>query len=50
MAAGARSGWRRRLYRVDLDGLAGVRAFVDQFWDDVLTAFVTHCDPEETPT
>ncbi len=32
----------RRLYRVDLDGLADVRAWVDGFWDDVLTAFADH--------
>ncbi len=41
----------RRLYAVDLDGLAAVRAWVDGFWDDVLTAFVNHAErtPEETP-
>ncbi len=40
-------GWRR-LYRVDLDGMAEVRAWVDSFWDDVLAAFVDHAErPEE---
>ena len=34
----------RRLYRVDLDGLAGLRAWVDGFWDDTLAAFVTHAE------
>lgn len=34
----------RRLYAVDLDGLAAVRAWVDSFWDDVLGAFVTHAE------
>lgn len=29
----------RRLYRVDLDALAEVRAFFDAFWDEVLAAF-----------
>lgn len=33
---------RRHLYRVDLDGMAQVRAWVDGFWDDVLTAFADH--------
>ena len=36
----------RRLYRVDLDGLAGLRAWVDAVWDDALAAFVTHADGE----
>jgi DNA-binding transcriptional ArsR family regulator len=36
----------RRLYRVDLDGLAGLRAWVDGFWDDALSAFVTHAEGE----
>lgn len=30
---------RRRYYRVERDGLAAVRAYVDSFWDDVLDAF-----------
>src|SRR6476659_4084243 len=36
----------RRLYRVDLDGLAGLRAWVDGFWDDALAAFVAHAEGE----
>ncbi len=40
----ARPEGARRLYRVDLDGLAQVRAYVDAFWDDVLTAFVRHAE------
>src|SRR6478736_7373644 len=36
----------RRLYRVDLDGLAGLRAWVDGFRDDALAAFVAHADGE----
>jgi DNA-binding transcriptional ArsR family regulator len=31
----------RRLYRVDLDGLAELRAYLDGFWSDVLDAFKT---------
>lgn len=37
----------RRLYSVDLDGLAAVRAWVDSFWDDVLDAFVEHAENTE---
>jgi DNA-binding transcriptional ArsR family regulator len=39
----------RRLYRVDLDGLAGLRAWVDGFWDDALAAFVAHAERGEQP-
>jgi DNA-binding transcriptional ArsR family regulator len=38
----------RRLYAVDLGGLATVRAWVDSFWDDVLTAFVRHAEADQT--
>lgn len=34
----------RRLYRIDTQGLSGVRAWVDSFWDDALDAFVRHAD------
>lgn len=37
----------RRLYSVDLGGLAVVRAWVDAFWDDVLGAFVEHAETSE---
>jgi len=36
----------RRLYRVDLAGLAGLRDWVDAFWDDALAAFVAHAEGE----
>jgi DNA-binding transcriptional ArsR family regulator len=39
----------RRLYRVDLDGLTGLRAWVDRFWDDALAAFVAHAEGEGRP-
>ena len=29
----------RRLYRIDRDGLAGVRAWLNRFWDTALDAF-----------
>jgi DNA-binding transcriptional ArsR family regulator len=35
----------RRLYRVERDGLAPVRAYVDAFWDDVLDAFSAYARP-----
>ncbi len=44
--------WRpvgaRHLYRVDPNGLAGVRAWVDSFWDDALTAFTNYATSEES--
>jgi len=41
-----RAEGRRRLYRVDLDGVAAIRSYVDQFWDDVLVAFASFADQE----
>jgi DNA-binding transcriptional ArsR family regulator len=38
----------RRLYRVDPDGLSALRAYLDQFWDDVLEAFQRFADEEGT--
>ena len=38
----------RNLYAVDLDGLGEIRAWVDTFWDDVLTAFTDHAESEES--
>lgn len=29
----------RRVYRIDRDGLAGLRAWLDRFWDDALDAY-----------
>jgi DNA-binding transcriptional ArsR family regulator len=42
-----RADGTRRLHRVDLDGLSGVRAWVDRFWDDALDAFVKHAEDGE---
>jgi DNA-binding transcriptional ArsR family regulator len=39
----------RRLYRIDLDGLTGLRAWVDRFWDDALAALVAHAEGEGRP-
>ncbi len=44
-----RADGRRRIYRVDLAGMTAVRAYVDQFWDDVLGAFAAYADPAEPP-
>ncbi len=46
----------RHLYSVDLGGLGELRAWVDRFWDDVLTAFTDYANQdaasiaEEDPT
>ena len=47
----ARSEGARRIYRVELDGLAEVRAWVDSFWDQALDAFAEHAHKkhEEMP-
>jgi len=29
----------RRVYRLDPDGVAGIRAYLDRIWDEALTAF-----------
>lgn len=34
----------RRLYAVTPDGLGPIRAWVDSFWDDALSAFVDHTE------
>lgn len=43
----SRAEGTRRLYRVERDGLAAVRAYVDRFWDDVLDAFVAFADADD---
>ena len=42
----ARDG-RRRLYRVNPDGVAGMRAYLDRFWGDALAAFESAAKTEE---
>ncbi len=42
----ARDG-SRRLYRVDPDGVAGMRAYLDRFWGDALAAFESAAKTEE---
>ena len=36
----------RRLYRIDPDGFAALRAWFDQLWDDVLDAFARHVEED----
>lgn len=40
----ARAEGTRRLYRIEIDGLAAIRSWVDSFWDDALAAFVDYAD------
>jgi DNA-binding transcriptional ArsR family regulator len=38
----------RRLYRIDPDGVAGLRAYFDRFWTQALPAFKAAAErPEE---
>ena len=37
----------RRLYVADPSGFAALRAYVEAFWDDALTAFAAAADHEE---
>jgi DNA-binding transcriptional ArsR family regulator len=37
----------RRLYRVDPDGVAGMRTYLDRFWTDALAAFEDAARREE---
>ena len=40
----ARPDGTRRLYAITPDGLGPVRAWVDSFWDDALSAFAEHTE------
>jgi DNA-binding transcriptional ArsR family regulator len=35
---------RRRLYRIQPDGLAQIRAYFDRFWDQALASFKDYAD------
>jgi DNA-binding transcriptional ArsR family regulator len=43
----ARRDGTRRLYRVDPDGLAALRAYIDGFWDEALAAFKAEAERTE---
>ena len=40
----------RRIYRLNPDGVAALRAYLDRVWDDALTSFqkAAEADPDET--
>ena len=38
----------RRIYRIDPAGLAPMRRWLDQFWDESLAAFAAAAEREET--
>jgi DNA-binding transcriptional ArsR family regulator len=42
-----RQNGTRRLYRVNPDGLAGVRAYLEGFWEEALAAFKAAAENEE---
>jgi DNA-binding transcriptional ArsR family regulator len=42
-----RQNGTRRLYRVDPDGLAGLRAYLEGFWEEALAAFKAAAEDEE---
>ncbi len=39
----------RRIYYIDPQGLGALRAWLDQFWDQALTAFQVQLDREVNP-
>src|SRR5437762_12704601 len=43
-----RQNGTRRLYRVDPDGLAGLRAYLDRFWEEALASFKAAAETEES--
>ena len=40
---------RRNLYRIDQDGLAALRLYLETMWDDVLGAFAEAADHADRP-
>ena len=38
----------RRVYCIDPNGLAAIRTWLDQFWDEALAAFQAELDKKET--
>jgi DNA-binding transcriptional ArsR family regulator len=38
----------RRVYQIDPHGLGAIRAWLDQFWDEALTAFKEEAERAET--
>ena len=42
-----RPNGRRNVYRIEREGLAGLRAYFDQFWGDALTRFAEETRKEQ---
>jgi DNA-binding transcriptional ArsR family regulator len=42
-----RAEGNRRIYQLDPDGIGAIRAYLDQFWHQALTAFKTHVEKGE---
>lgn len=40
----------RRIYRIDRDGLAGLRAYLDSFWEQALAGFKAAAESEGRET
>ena len=40
----------RRVYYIDPKGLAAIRIWLDQFWDEALSAFQSELEKEESDT
>ena len=45
----ARRDGARHLYRIDTQGLAALRTYLESFWDDALAAFKGAADQEGAP-
>ena len=46
---GDRAEGTRRVYYIDPNGLAAIRIWLDQFWDDALSAFKADLEKGEPP-
>ena len=44
-----RADGTRRIYAIDPQGLAALRSWLDQFWDDVLMAFAAEVERKPKP-
>jgi DNA-binding transcriptional ArsR family regulator len=44
-----RADGTRRIYAIDPHGLAALRSWLDQFWDDALAAFAAEVEPKSKP-
>lgn len=47
---GDRAEGTRRVYYIDPHGLAAIRTWLDQFWDDALLAFKSELEKSEPRT